>query len=422
MDVILMEPLASKLRPKILEDVLGQKHLFGENGSLSRAINKGFIQNMIFYGPCGCGKTTVANIISEMTNKTLYKVNGATDTLKDVKEAINARSTLMGTRGILLYIDEIHLFNKRAQQSLLEVLESGDVTLIASTTENPYFSIFKALLSRCVIFQFKPLKFDDIKEGLKRGIDYLEKDLNREIITSDEVLEDISYRCNGDMRNALNTLEFLVYSLNNGEKIEISKEVVEKITGKRIISFDKDGDNHYDLLSAFQKSIRGSDENAAILYLAMLLKGGDLQSICRRLLVIASEDIGLAYPAAISIVKACVDSALMIGMPEAKIPLAEATILLATAPKSNSSYVAINKAMSLLEKKDLGEIPSYLKDGHYSGAGKLGNGIGYKYPHDYKNNYVKQQYMPSNYINEEFYVAGDNKFENSIKNYLSKIK
>lgn len=417
-----MEPLASKLRPKILEDVLGQKHLFGENGSLSRAINKGFIQNMIFYGPCGCGKTTVANIISEMTNKTLYKVNGATDTLKDVKEAINARSTLMGTRGILLYIDEIHLFNKRAQQSLLEVLESGDVTLIASTTENPYFSIFKALLSRCVIFQFKPLKFDDIKEGLKRGIDYLEKDLNREIITSDEVLEDISYRCNGDMRNALNTLEFLVYSLNNGEKIEISKEVVEKITGKRIISFDKDGDNHYDLLSAFQKSIRGSDENAAILYLAMLLKGGDLQSICRRLLVIASEDIGLAYPAAISIVKACVDSALMIGMPEAKIPLAEATILLATAPKSNSSYVAINKAMSLLEKKDLGEIPSYLKDGHYSGAGKLGNGIGYKYPHDYKNNYVKQQYMPSNYINEEFYVAGDNKFENSIKNYLSKIK
>ena len=417
-----MEPLASILRPKILEDVLGQKHLFGENGSLSRAINKGFIQNMIFYGPCGCGKTTVANIISEMTNKTLYKVNGATDTLKDVKEAINARSTLMGTRGILLYIDEIHLFNKRAQQSLLEVLESGDVTLIASTTENPYFSIFKALLSRCVIFQFKPLQFNDIKEGLKRGIDYLEKDLNKEINASDEVLEDISYRCNGDMRNALNTLEFLVYSLNNGEKIEISKEVVEKITGKKIISFDRDGDNHYDLLSAFQKSIRGSDENAAILYLAMLLKGGDLQSICRRLLVIASEDIGLAYPAAISIVKACVDSALMIGMPEAKIPLAEATILLATAPKSNSSYVAINKAMSLLEKKDLGDIPSYLKDGHYSGAGKLGNGIGYKYPHDYKNNYVKQQYMPSNYINEEFYVAGDNKFENSIKNYLSKIK
>ncbi|CDM69139.1 Replication-associated recombination protein A [Clostridium bornimense] len=417
-----MEPLASKLRPKTLEDVLGQKHLFGENGSLSSAINKGFIQNMIFYGPCGCGKTTVANIISEMTNKTLYKVNGATDTLKDVKEAINARSTLMGARGILLYIDEIHLFNKRAQQSLLEVLESGDVTLIASTTENPYFSIFKALLSRCVIFQFKPLEFDDIKKGLQRGIDYLEKDLNREIITSDEVLKDISYRCNGDMRNALNTLEFLVYSLNNGEKIEISKEVVEKITGKKIISFDRDGDNHYDLLSAFQKSIRGSDENAAILYLAMLLKGGDLQSICRRLLVIASEDIGLAYPAAISIVKACVDSALMIGMPEAKIPLAEATLLLATAPKSNSSCVAIDKAMSLLEKKDLGEIPSYLKDGHYSGAGKLGNGIGYKYPHNYKNNYVKQQYMPSNYINEEFYVAGDNKFENSIKNYLSKIK
>ncbi|MBU5315089.1 replication-associated recombination protein A [Clostridium bornimense] len=417
-----MEPLASKLRPKRLEDVLGQKHLFGENGSLSRAINKGFIQNMIFYGPCGCGKTTVANIISEMTNKTLYKVNGATDTLKDVKEAINARSTLMGTKGILLYIDEIHLFNKRAQQSLLEVLESGDVTLIASTTENPYFSIFKALLSRCVIFQFKPLNFDDIKEGLKRGIDYLEKQLDLEIVASNEVLKDIAYRCNGDMRNALNTLEFLVYSLNNGEKIEISKEFVEKITGKKIISFDKDGDNHYDLLSAFQKSIRGSDENAAILYLAMLLKGGDLQSICRRLLVIASEDIGLAYPAAISIVKACVDSALMIGLPEAKIPLAEATLLLATSPKSNSSCVAIDKAMSLLEKKDIGEIPSHLKDSHYSGASKLGNGIGYKYPHDYKNNYVKQLYLPSNYLNEEFYIAGDNKFENSIKNYLAKIK
>ncbi|WP_294342473.1 replication-associated recombination protein A [uncultured Clostridium sp.] len=417
-----MEPLASKLRPKRLEDVLGQKHLFGENGSLSRAINKGFIQNMIFYGPCGCGKTTVANIISEMTNKTLYKVNGATDTLKDVKEAINARSTLMGTKGILLYIDEIHLFNKRAQQSLLEVLESGDVTLIASTTENPYFSIFKALLSRCVIFQFKPLNFDDIKEGLKRGIDYLEKQLDLKIVASNEVLKDIAYRCNGDMRNALNTLEFLVYSLNNGEKIEISKEFVEKITGKKIISFDKDGDNHYDLLSAFQKSIRGSDENAAILYLAMLLKGGDLQSICRRLLVIASEDIGLAYPAAISIVKACVDSALMIGLPEAKIPLAEATLLLATSPKSNSSCVAIDKAMSLLEKKDIGEIPSHLKDSHYSGASKLGNGIGYKYPHDYKNNYVKQRYLPSNYLNEEFYIAGDNKFENSIKNYLAKIK
>lgn len=419
-----MNPLANKIRPKNLDEVIGQKHLLGEGKILQDMISSGHLMNMIFYGPPGTGKTTVANIIASATGKKFYKLNATTDSLKDIKDIIKDLNTIMGYNGVILYIDEIHHFTKRIQQSLLEFIENGQITLIGSTTENPYFYIFKAILSRSIVLEFKKLTKEDIVQGLKRALELIKDDFPGKIISYDEAaLDYMGELCEGDLRRALNILELILYSNSLREdKVHIAVDSVEKFSQKKILNYDRDGDSHYDILSAFQKSIRGSDANAAILYLGMLIKAGDLASICRRLLVIASEDVGLAYPQAISIVKACIDSALQLGFPEARISLSEAVILLATAPKSNSAILAIDSALKDLETLDVGEIPLYLKDGHYEGAKVLGRMQNYKYPHNYKNSYVEQQYLPDNVKTKQYYSFGNNKMEQISKAYWDKIK
>ena len=380
---------------------------------------------MIFYGPPGTGKTTVANIIARKAGKRFYKLNATNASLKDIQDITKELDTFLGMNGVVLYLDEIQNFNKKQQQSLLEYIEDGRITLIASTTENPYFYIFKAILSRSTIFEFKPVGEEDIKKALDRAINLRSKEFNEiSIKVTKEAIEYLAAYCNGDVRKALNGLEVALNSTkpNDDKEIVIDLEVVKDSTQSKVIAFDMDGDAHYDILSAFQKSIRGSDADAAIHYLARLIKGGDLISICRRLQVIAAEDIGLAYPQAALIVKSLVDSARELGFPEARIPLAEATILLATSPKSNSSYVAIDRALDDLENITIDDIPMHLKDAHYGGASKLGRGIEYKYPHKYENHYVKQQYLPDNIKNKVYYEYGDNKIEKTMKEYWSRIK
>jgi len=420
-----MEPLASKLRPKNLNEVLGQKHLIGDGKLLSSMVKSGSLMNMIFYGPPGIGKTTVARLLADLTDRKFISLNASTDSLKDVKNALEEVNMFMGQKGLLLYIDEIHLFNRRNQQVLLDYMENGKIVLVGSTTENPHFAVFKALLSRAIVVEFKPLEFMDILEGMERAITYYKEENGlKEILITKVSMEFIASLANGDMRKAINNLELLLLSKErvNQETIEISQEDVEKLLQKKIINFDMDGDYHYDLLSAFQKSIRGSDENAALLYLAMLLKGGDLISVNRRLLVIASEDIGLANPQAISIVKACTDAALTLGLPEARIVLAQAVILLATSPKSNSVITAIDSAIKTVDTTSVLELPAHLRDGHYAGAKSLGRMQKYVYPHAYKNNYVKQNYMPIGLEKKKFYVTGSNKYEEATKNYWKQIK
>jgi len=420
-----MEPLASKLRPKNLNEVLGQKHLIGDGKLLSSMVKSGSLMNMIFYGPPGIGKTTVARLLADLTDRKFISLNASTDSLKDVKNALEEVNMFMGQKGLLLYIDEIHLFNRRNQQVLLDYMENGKIVLVGSTTENPHFAVFKALLSRAIVVEFKPLEFIDILEGMERAIAYYKEENGlKEILITKVSMEFIASLANGDMRKAINNLELLLLSKErvNQETIEISQDDVEKLLQKKIINFDMDGDYHYDLLSAFQKSIRGSDENAALLYLAMLLKGGDLISVNRRLLVIASEDIGLANPQAISIVKACTDAALTLGLPEARIVLAQAVILLATSPKSNSVITAIDSAIKTVDSTSVLELPAHLRDGHYAGAKSLGRMQKYMYPHAYKNNYVKQNYMPIGLEKKKFYVTGSNKYEEATKNYWKQIK
>ena len=420
-----MEPLASKLRPKNLDEVLGQKHLIGDGKLLSSMVKSGSLMNMIFYGPPGIGKTTVARLLADLTDRKFISLNASTDSLKDVKNALEEVNMFMGQKGLLLYIDEIHLFNRRNQQVLLDYMENGKIVLVGSTTENPHFAVFKALLSRAIVVEFKPLEFIDILEGMERAITYYkEENALKEILITKVSMEFIASLANGDMRKAINNLELLLLSKErvNQETIEISQEDVEMLLQKKIINFDMDGDYHYDLLSAFQKSIRGSDENAALLYLAMLLKGGDLISVNRRLLVIASEDIGLANPQAITIVKACTDAALTLGLPEARIVLAQAVILLATSPKSNSVITAIDSAIKTVDTASVLELPAHLRDGHYAGAKSLGRMQKYMYPHAYKNNYVKQNYMPIGLEKKKFYVTGSNKYEEATKNYWKQIQ
>ena len=380
---------------------------------------------MIFYGHPGTGKTTVANIIAKKAGKRFYKLNATNASLKDIQDITKELDTFLGINGVVLYLDEIQNFNKKQQQSLLEYIEDGRITLIASTTENPYFYIFKAILSRSTIFEFKPVGEKDIKKALDRAITLRSKEYNEICIkVTNEAKEYLAAYCNGDVRKALNGLEVALNSTkpNDDKEILIDLEAAKDSTQSKVIAFDMDGDSHYDILSAFQKSIRGSDADGAIHYLARLIKGGDLISICRRLQVIASEDIGLAYPQAAFIVKSLVDSARELGFPEARIPLAEATILLATSPKSNSSYVAIDRALDDLENITIDDIPMHLKDAHYGGASKLGRGIEYKYPHKYENHYVKQQYLPDNIKNKVYYEYGDNKIEKTMKEYWSRIK
>lgn len=420
-----MKPLADLVRPTELDEVCGQEHILGKNKILDRIIKSGHISNMIFYGPPGTGKTTVANIIARKAGKRFYKLNATNASLKDIQDITKELDTFLGMNGVVLYLDEIQNFNKKQQQSLLEYIEDGRITLIASTTENPYFYIFKAILSRSTIFEFKPVGEEDIKKALDRAITLRSKEFNEIYIkVTNEAKEYLAAYCNGDVRKALNGLEVALNSTkpNDDKEILINLEVVKDSTQSKVIAFDMDGDAHYDILSAFQKSIRGSDADAAIHYLARLIKGGDLISICRRLQVIAAEDIGLAYPQAALIVKSLVDSARELGFPEARIPLAEATILLATSPKSNSSYVAINRALADLENMTIDDIPMHLKDAHYEGASKMGRGIEYKYPHAYENHYVKQQYLPDNIQNKVYYEYGDNKMEKTTKEYWNRVK
>lgn len=420
-----MKPLADLVRPRKLSEVYGQQHILGENKILDRIVKSGRISNMIFYGPPGVGKTTVANIIAEKAGKRFYKLNATNASLKDIQEITKELDTFLGMNGVVLYLDEIQNFNKKQQQSLLEYIEDGRITLIASTTENPYFYIFKALLSRSTIFEFKPLSEEDIKKAINRALDIKIADYSEiKLQVTEEAKSYLASYCSGDVRKALNGLEIALNSTrpNEDRVVLIDIEVVKDSTQNKIIAYDIDGDAHYDILSAFQKSIRGSDANAAVHYLARLVKAGDLISICRRLQVIASEDIGLAYPQAVVIVKALVDSARELGFPEARIPLAEATVLLATSPKSNSAYLALDAALRDLEDVTVGDIPIHLKDAHYSGASKLGRGLEYKYPHNYPNHYIKQQYLPDNIKDKTYYIYGDNKFEKATKDYWNKVK
>ena len=420
-----MKPLADLIRPKQLSEVFGQEHILGENKILDRIVKSGRISNMIFYGPPGVGKTTVANIIAEKSGKIFYKLNATNASLKDIQEITKELDTFLGVNGVVLYLDEIQNFNKKQQQSLLEYIEDGRITLIASTTENPYFYIFKALLSRSTIFEFKPVEENDIKKALNRAIEIKSKGYNEiKLQVEPEAINYLCAYCNGDVRKAINGLEVALNSTkpNSDKVVVIDLETVKDSTQSKVIAYDNDGDAHYDILSAFQKSIRGSDADAAIHYLARLIKAGDLISICRRLQVIAAEDIGLAYPQVSMIVKSLVDSARELGFPEARIPLAEATILLATSPKSNSACLAIDAALNDLENMSIGDIPNHLKDAHYSGACKMGRGVEYKYPHNYPNHYVNQQYLPSEIEGEKFYEPGDLGYEKTLNEYMKHIK
>ncbi len=422
--VLMLSPLADRIRPEKLEDFVGQQHLIAPDRLLYKIVKSGNISNMIFYGPSGTGKTTMANIAAKMSNKRLYKLNATNASVSEIKAIIADIGKIGSENGILLYLDEIQNFNKKQQQSLLEVIENGSVTLIASTTENPYFYVYNAILSRSSVFEFKPLEKEDVESALKRGVKILEKELNLKIKFLKGALSAISTTCGGDIRKSLNTLEMCVNAsdLTSDGNIEISVDMVEQAASKKAFRYDRDGDSHYDVLSGFQKSIRGSDADAALHYLARLINAGDLASITRRLMVIASEDVGMAYPMAATIVKSCVDSALQLGFPEARIPLAQAVILLATSPKSNSVICAIDSAIQDVNTKNTGEIPEHLKDSHYSGAKKLGHGQEYKYPHNYKNNYVKQDYLPENLRGKKYYIPSDNKNENAIRKYWEEVK
>ena len=409
-------PLADKLRPRTLEDVVGQSHLLAQGQVLRSIIEGGTIPNMIFYGPSGVGKTTVANIIANKAGKKLYRLNGTTASTADIKEIVSQLDTFEGRNGVVLYLDEIQYLNKKQQQNLLEFIENGSITLIASTTENPYFYVYNAVLSRCTVFEFKPVEPPEVQRAVERAFRVCAEEYPG-LTVEDGVAEHISFSCGGDVRKALNAVEMLVLSAVSSSEIPVATLQAAKEVSQRSSNwYDRDGDVHYDLLSALQKSIRGSDENAALHYLARLLDSGDLISPCRRILVCASEDIGLAYPMAVVVVKTCIDAAMQLGLPEARIPLAEAVILLCTAPKSNSANVAIDAALADVRKGKYGDVPPHLKDGHYGGANKLGRAIGYKYPHDF-GGWVEQQYLPDELRDRVYYHFGQNKTEQAALAY-----
>ena len=416
------KPLADEIRPDSLEDVVGQQHILGENGMLRRIIESGKIPNLIFYGPSGVGKTTVASIIAEKTQRTLHKLNATTAGIGDIKAVIESLDTMLAPNGVLLYLDEIQYFNKKQQQSLLEHIENGKISLIASTTENPYFYVYNAILSRSTVFEFKSVEPGQLVPALERAMGIMGEKNGLNWETEDGVSEFIATACGGDVRKAMNCVELMFYGARETDgKLLLSLEDAKTVAQRSAIRYDRDGDAHYDLLSAFQKSIRGSDPDAAIHYLARLLESGDMISPCRRLLVIAAEDIGLAYPQAISIVKACVDSARELGLPEAQIPLAEATILLATAPKSNSAVSAIKMAMADVKAGRTGDTPRHIKNVHADGA-EVEKVESYKYAHDFKNHYVEQQYLPDAVKDRKYYEFGDNKTELAAKKYWDEIK
>ena len=415
-------PLADRIRPKSIDEVAGQRHLIGEGKILRKIIESGEIPNLIFYGPSGVGKTTVAKIIASQTGKKLCYLNATTASTSDIKEIIGEIGTVDASGGILLYLDEIQYFNKKQQQILLSYIENGDITLIASTTENPYFYVYNAILSRSTVFEFKTLQAKDVAEVLKRAVKILSGENSKDIVISEDNINKIARAASGDVRRALNMLELCVMLTLNDDTPEISDNIVEQILSGNSVRYDREGDEHYDIISAYQKSMRGSDPDAAVYYLARLLAAGDLPSACRRLLVCANEDVGLAYPQIIPIVKAAVDTAMTVGLPEARIPLAHAVILVATAPKSNSAYEAINAAMADVERGIGGDIPRQLQNKHFDGEDAEVKGQNYLYPHSYPMHYVNQQYLPDNIKNKVYYKFGDNKNEQAFKEYWSKIK
>ncbi|MBQ3393788.1 MAG: replication-associated recombination protein A [Oscillospiraceae bacterium] len=415
-------PMAAAYRPETLDDVVGQKHLLSKDSVFRKRLENGTIQNMIFYGPSGSGKTTVASIIARMTNRKLYRLNGTQASTGDIKDIIAGVDMLGAENGVLLYLDEIQYLNKKQQQSLLEVLEDGSVTLIASTTENPYHAIFNAVLSRCTIFQFEPLSPDDIREGIEKALARYNRENSSNISLEPEALSRLSYGSGGDMRKALNALELVCAAMISDPDGTITEEMAKQVTQRSSNRFDNFGDEHYNLLSALQKSIRGSDENAALHYLERLLDADGMLPAIRRILVMACEDIGLAYPNAIAIVKRCTDIALQVGMPEAQIPLSDAVILLATAPKSNSGESAIMKAMADVKKGGFGDIPTYLKDSTDPFNRALDREEKYKYPHSFPDHWVEQQYLPDNLRDARYYERGDNKTEQAAKSYWDRIK
>lgn len=416
-------PLADDLRPRNWDDIVGQKHILGQGAPLRRIVASNTIPNMIFYGPPGTGKTTTASLIAEQSGMPLFKVNGTTTSLAEIRGIIAQAELGNYDKGVLLYLDEIQYLNKKQQQCLLEFMENGKITLIASTTENPYFYVYNAILSRSTVFEFKPIEASDMKEAIERAFKLLCEKENCELDIDDGVIDYIATCVGGDCRKAMNTVELCMLAYDaEGNRKRITNALVKQLTQRSSMKYDKLGDQHYDLLSALQKSIRGSDENAALHYLARILMADDLLSACRRLLVIASEDIGLAYPQAITIVKACVDSALQLGLPEARLPLAQATVLLATAPKSNSAYAGLAKAIEDIENGKGGTFPRHLQNMHYDGVGNKEKGQNYKYPHDYPNHYVKQQYLPDDLKDAKYYEYGDNKVEQAAKAYWDLIK
>ena len=420
-------PLADKIRPKTLADVVGQEHILAEGKPLRRIIESGTVPNMIFYGPSGVGKTTVARIIAENCGMSLYKLNGTNASLSDIKDVVADIGTFGSENGILLYLDEIQYLNKKQQQSLLEYIENGEITLIASTTENPYFAVYNAVISRSTVFEFKPVSAEQLVPAIRRGFTILAEENDCKIDVSDEVVMKIAFSCGGDVRKAMNTVElaYVCGDSSNGT-IKVTPDSLEILAQRSNMRYDRDGDQHYDILSAFHKSVRGSDENAALHYAARLIAAGDIISLCRRMLCIASEDVGLAYPMAVPIVKACVDSALQLGLPEAKLPIAEAIILMATAPKSNSACMAIDAALADVQSCDALDFPRHLQNKHFDGKGAAVVGQHYLYPHDFPNHYVKQQYLPDALKDRVYYDFGDNKQEQAALQYrkmlLEKLK
>lgn len=412
-----MQPLADLLRPKNFDEMVGQSALVGARGVLRRFMESGRFSNMIFYGPPGVGKTTAATILANASDKTLHRLNATTASLSDIKEVIASTASVFGSGGVLLYLDEIQYFNKKQQQSLLEFLEDGRITLIASTTENPYFYIYGALLSRCAVFEFKSISPAEILPALQRGFSLLCKN-EGEKTCEDGVLETIAGSAGGDVRRALGILENAFFA---SDEI-LTAESAKTFAPAALSAFDRDGDGHYDILSGFQKSIRGSDPDAALFYLAKLLEGGDLLSACRRLLVIASEDIGLAYPLAAVVTASCVQAARELGLPEASIPLSNATVLLATAPKSNAANEAYCRAAADVRAGLGNEVPPAIKDSHYKGAQALGHGIGYQYPHDFPGHYVPQRYLPLDLGDKHYFTYGDSKQEQAAKAYAEAIR
>lgn len=418
------EPLAQQLRPHTLNDVCGQTHLLGKDCVFRRTIESGKIPNMIFYGPSGVGKTTVARIIAENSGMRLHKLNGTSASTSDIKSVLAEIGTLNSANGLLLYLDEIQYLNKKQQQSLLECIEDGTVTLIASTTENPYFYIYNALLSRCTVFEFKALQPKDVAKGIEKAMKRLSEQQNQPIEMPPEAVQYLADACGGDMRKALGCLEFVATAAApqpDGIR-RIGLDMVQQVAKRTVMRYDREGDDHYDIVSAYQKSMRGSDPDAALHYLARLLEAGDLVSACRRLMVCACEDVGLAYPQIIPIVKAAIDAANMLGLPEARIPLADAVVLVATSPKSNTAYMGINKAMADVQRGKSGPIPRQLQNKHFDGEDALTKGQNYKYAHDYANCWVQQQYLPDALVGTVYYCYGENKNEQAAKAYWDKIK